>query len=173
MDIKIEGNPGTGNSFTEVHIDNVQNYNPNATTVINNNYGTRVKSQASLDDIKVDEEYVRSKIIAYVKKTMEKVSANWKNKYEALWNDILKLKEVDAEVFDKGGQQGTDFNRVLVAGIIHLLIDAKVYDKCTYCSLAIALENNEEHHVRQELGKYPSEKIQVAIKELLQSKQFK
>ena len=38
MDIKIKGNPGTGNTFQEIHIGTVQNYNPNATTVINN-YG--------------------------------------------------------------------------------------------------------------------------------------
>lgn len=37
MDININGNPGTGNTFQEVHITNVQNYNPNATTVINYN----------------------------------------------------------------------------------------------------------------------------------------
>lgn len=33
MDLKITGNPGTGNTFQEVHIGTVQNYNPNATTV--------------------------------------------------------------------------------------------------------------------------------------------
>jgi len=170
MEIKIEGNPGTGNSYTEIHIGNVQNYNPNATTVINNNYGTRVKSQGSSDGVEVDKEEVYPKIISYVKKTMEKVSPDWKNKFEPLWQDILKLKEVDAEVYNKGEQQGTDFNRVLVAGIIHVLMDAKVYVKCTYTSLAILLEGNEEHHVRQELGKYPSDEIQTAIKKLLKEK---
>lgn len=43
MDINITGNPGTGNTFQEIHIDTVQNYNPNATTVINNNYGDKQK----------------------------------------------------------------------------------------------------------------------------------
>lgn len=170
MEIKIEGNPGTGNSYTEIHIGNVQNYNPNATTVINNNYGTRVKSQGSSDGVEVDKEEVYPKIISYVKKTTEKVSPDWKNKFESLWQDILKLNEVDAEVYNKGEQQGTDFNRVLVAGIIHVLMDAKVYVKCTYTSLAILLEGNEEHHVRQELGKYPSDEIQTAIKKLLKEK---
>ena len=31
MDIKIEGNPGTGNTFQEIKIGYVENYNPNAT----------------------------------------------------------------------------------------------------------------------------------------------
>lgn len=44
MDLKITGNPGTGNTFQEVHIGTVQNYNPNATTVINHNYGERHKA---------------------------------------------------------------------------------------------------------------------------------
>lgn len=70
--------------------------------------------------------------------------------------DVLNLNEVDIMVYNPGEQMGTDFNRVLVAGIIHVLMDAKVYVKCTYTSLAILLENNEDHHVRQELGKYPS-----------------
>ena len=41
MKLDITGNPGTGNTFSETHIDYVENYNPNAQTVINNNYGTR------------------------------------------------------------------------------------------------------------------------------------
>ena len=170
MEIKIEGNPGTGNSYTEINIGNVQNYNPNATTVINNNYGTRVKHQASVDDVEVDKEELMSKVINYVKKTMDYVADDWKNRFESLWLDILRLKEVDAEVYNRGGQQGTDFNRVLVAGIIHVLMDGKVYKKCTYTALALALENNEDHHVRQELGKNPSEEVIAAVKKLLQRK---
>lgn len=38
MKIEITGNPGTGNTFSEVHIGYVNNYNPNATTVVQNYY---------------------------------------------------------------------------------------------------------------------------------------
>ena len=169
MEIKIEGNPGTGNSFTEVHIGNVQNYNPNATTVINNNYGTRVKSHAPECSDKVDKEDVMPKIIKYVKKTLDCVADDWKNRFEPLWQNILKIKEVDAEVYEIHGE-GTDFNRPLVAAITHVLIDNGVYNKCTYTALAIALEDNEDHHVRQELGKNPSDEIRAAVKKLLQKK---
>ena len=48
MDINIKGNPGTGNTFQEIHIGTVQNYVPNATTVINNNYGDKQKPAASV-----------------------------------------------------------------------------------------------------------------------------
>lgn len=170
MEVKIDGNPGTGNSYTEIHIGTVQNYNPNATTVINNNYGARVKSQGTNNDAVVDKEEIRTKIIQYVEKTLDYVADDWKNKFKTLWEDILKIREVDAEVYNRGEQQGTVFNRVLVAAITHILMDAKVYIKCTYTALAIALENNEEHHVRQELGKYPSDGIQTALKKLLKEK---
>ena len=169
MEIKVEGNPGTGNSYTEIHIGNVQNYNPNATTVINN-YGVRAKSPVQEVGVEVDKEDIRQKVVKYVMKTLDYVSASWKNRYEALWKEILKLKEVEAEVYSRGEQRGTEFNRVLVAGIIHVLKDVKVYDKCTYTALAISLEKNEEHHVRVELGKYPSDEIQTAVKKLLQSR---
>lgn len=170
MEIKIEGDPGTGNSYIEVYIGNVQNFNPNATTIINNNYGIRPRPHTSQAIVEIDKEQIRPKIISYVKKTIDKVSPDWKNKFEALWQDILNLNEVDIMVYNPGEQSGTDFNRVLVAGIIHILMDAKVYVKCTYTSLAILLENNEDHHVRQELGKYPSDEIQTAVKQLLKNK---
>ena len=51
MDIKIEGNPGTGNTFQEIHIGTVQNYNPNATTVINYN-GTNSGGREEVKDEK-------------------------------------------------------------------------------------------------------------------------
>jgi hypothetical protein len=174
MEIKIKGNPGTGNSFTEVHIDNVQNYNPNATTIINNNYGTRKPhNTVSQGVIEVDKDEVRLKIIKYVEKTLEYVAEDWKKKFKPLWEDILNIKEVDASVYDSGSQEGTAFNRVLVAGIIRILKDKGVYRKCTNSSLGIALEGTYEHHVRQEIGKYPSEEIQNSIKQLLLSMKYK
>ena len=34
MELKIEGNPGTGNTFQEIKIGYVENYVPNATTIM-------------------------------------------------------------------------------------------------------------------------------------------
>lgn len=36
MDLKVEGNTGTGNSYHETHVENVENFCPNATKVVNN-----------------------------------------------------------------------------------------------------------------------------------------
>jgi hypothetical protein len=170
MKIEIQGNPGTGNSYTEIHIGTVQNYNPNATTVINNYYGkhTRQDTGTQNGDME-DKDELRTKILQYVKRTEELTSESWKNKYMTLWGQILKIKQVDAEVYDAGGQQGTSFNRVLVAAIMRVLLDNAVYHpKCTATALAIALEGNKDHHVRQEIGKYPSADIQRAVKTLLE-----
>ncbi len=41
MELNIKGNPGSGNHYDDVHIDNVDNYTPNARTVVNNQ-GTTV-----------------------------------------------------------------------------------------------------------------------------------
>lgn len=176
MEIKIDGNPGTGNNFTQVNIGTVQNYNPNATTVINNNYGFRVKTgntQTQDADSGVDKEVIGPMIVGYVRKTLCYVSDGWKNRFESLWHDILNLREVDTEVYKQGFQQGTQFNRVLVAGIIHVLKDNGVYVKCSNTALAVALEGNEEHHVRQEIGRYPSEPVQTAVNNLLHTRKYR
>lgn len=41
-------------------------------------------------------------IIQYVEQTLGYVSGDWKNKFKVLWEDILRLKEVDAEVYNRG-----------------------------------------------------------------------
>lgn len=41
MELNIKGDPGSGNHYDDVHIDNVDNYTPNARTVVNNQ-GTTV-----------------------------------------------------------------------------------------------------------------------------------
>lgn len=41
MELNIKGDPGNGNRYDDVHIGNVDNYTPNARTVVNNQ-GTTV-----------------------------------------------------------------------------------------------------------------------------------
>lgn len=121
MDINITGNPGTGNTFQEIHIDTVQNYNPNATTVINNNYGDKQKPAPATEKVLQDAEREQRKaeIMDYVAKLKNYVAKDWKNRYESLWKEILALPEVNAEVYEPGRQQGTTFNRNLIANILY------------------------------------------------------
>lgn len=86
MDINIKGNPGTGNTFQEIHIGTVQNYVPNATTVINNNYGDKQKPAASVDKAMegAEKEQRKAEIMDYVAHLKPFVSKEWKNRYETL-----------------------------------------------------------------------------------------
>ena len=179
MKVDFEEKPGTGNTYikgnTYINIGTVQNYNPNATTVINNNYGMRVQSQGGSQDEEVDKDEIKSHILSYVRKLKEKslVSEDWERSYEVLWNDILELEAVQAAVYDHGHQHGTDFNRVLVAAIINILRDKGVYVKCSNVSMAEALERNRDHHVRSEVAKTPPKEVEAAVKQLLQDKKYK
>lgn len=84
MDINIKGNPGTGNTFQEVHIGTVQNYNPNATTVINYNYGDKLKATSSPDNNMTDDEreHLKSEIMTYLLRIKQYVATEWRNRYE-------------------------------------------------------------------------------------------
>ena len=171
MEIKIEGNPGTGNTFQEVKIGTVQNYNPNATTVINNNYGSYPKSKENpLGEI--DHSAIRQEILNYVGKTLHLVEEKWKPVYLDLWEEILNIKEVAAEVYDRGRQQGTTFNRNLVANIIHFLGNFRgnktgMFGAYSATPVVNELEGTTACSTRTELGSNPSKEIRDAITPLL------
>ena len=169
MDIHIEGNPGTGNTFSETHIDYVQNYNPNAKTVINNNYGTRPKKVEDKQPVNdnVDNSHIREEILAYVSRLKSDLSTEWMQRYDKLWNDILDLPEVSAKVYSPGKQQDTNFNRNLVANIIHYLGMHGAFGDYNAAKLAEVLEGDKDHSVRKKLGEDPEQDIANKINNLI------
>ena len=172
MEIKIQGDPGTGNTFQEIHIGNVQNYVPNATTVINHNYGSSPKAKDK-DPDGIDHPSIRQEIVNYVGKTLKLVERKWQDRYLDLWNDILDLEVVADEVYDRGRQKGTLFNRKLVANIIHYLGNFRgngsgMYGSYSASPVANVLENTTYCSTRTELGSQPSRAIRDAIAPLLQ-----
>ena len=170
MDINITGNPGTGNTFQEIHIGTVQNYNPNATTVINNNYGDKPKPAPATEKVLQDAEREQRKaeIMDYVANLKNYVSKEWKNRYETLWKGILNLPEVEAEVYEPGKQHGTTFNRNLIANIIYIMCKEGVISENNATTLTIALEGDKDHPVRAQLRSYPNNKDMVRhIQDLL------
>lgn len=172
MDINITGNPGTGNTFQEIHIGSVQNYNPNATTVINYNYGDQPKPASAATDTlsDADREQRKAEILAYVGRLKDRVSRDWKNRYETLWHRILSLPEVEAAVYEPGKQKNTTFNRNLVANIIYIMCSHGVFDKTTATELTIALEGDKERSVRAKLGEQPDDKaLCQAVEAVLQA----
>ena len=171
MDINIKGNPGTGNTFQEINIGTVQNYNPNATTVINNNYGDKPKAMSSPDNNMTDDEreHLKSEIMTYVSRIKQYVANEWKNRYETTWRSVLDIPEVKSIVFSPGKQKDTLFNRNLVANIIYIMCNAGFYTDTNATALTIALEGDKEHSVRQQLAKEPADELLVKhVKALLQ-----
>lgn len=171
MDINIKGNSGTGNTFQEVHIGTVQNYNPNATTVINYNYGDKPKAMSSPDNNMTDDEreHLKSEIMTYVSRIKQYVANEWRNRYETTWRSVLDIPEVKSIVFSPGKQKDTLFNRNLVANIIYIMCNAGFYTDTNATALTIALEGNNEHSVRGQLAKEPADELLVKhVKALLQ-----
>lgn len=170
MDIKIEGNPGTGNTFQEIHINNVETYAPSATTVVNNHYGDRKASQAATDPVSGNADRIRrrAEILQYVGNLKPHVASGWKNRYESLWRSVLELPEVSATVYEPGRQKDTTFNRDLVANIIYIMCNAGIIAETNATKLTLALEGDKEHSVRAQLRKAPQDRgIEEKITELL------
>lgn len=173
MELKIDGNPGTGNSFTQVVIQagGVYNNNPNATAVTNTTiiYGDG-KEQAGgscMDDR--EKQILKTAILEFVGKLKPKVAAEWTNKYDTLWVSILAIPEVDAVVYDKGQQKNTLFNRSLVGGIVKVLLDNKVFvQTASPTDLAPLIGKDGSESFRKEMGKYPSVEIRNAITGLVE-----
>jgi len=149
------------------NIGSVGQLNPVATTVVNNYYGDNQRDKA--EKTLANKEVIRPQIIEYVSKTLLLVSDEWRNKYMDLWNDILKIDEVDAEVYEKGKQ---------VANIIHILGNWQgkkkgVFKKWEAKEIAVHLESTWECSTRTQLGIAPSTAIQNAILKLFKSPQYK
>lgn len=160
MNIKIDGNPGTGNIFQEIHINNVETYAPNATTVINNHYGDRKASQAATGPVSGNADRIqqRAEILQYAGTLKQYVAPGWKNRYEGLWRSILDLPEVSAAVYEPGKQKDTTFNRNLVANIIYIMCNTGVITETNATILTLVLEGDKDHPVRAQLRKAPEDK---------------
>ena len=178
MNINIKGNPGTGNTYQEITIQLVENYNPAATTV-NNYYGTRApgKKAASTtpSDEKIDVAPIRKEIINYVSRLRPFLVDKQKSGYIKLWREILDLDIIASEVFNPGKQQGTNFNRSLVANIIYYLAKKNFFgDENSYNSslFAVALEGSAEHSVRAELRMLPAADIISRLDCLLENREL-
>lgn len=186
MDIKIEGNPGTGNSFQEIHIGTVQNYNPNATTIINYN-GTREAAPAATKEAigsttansqlyprepeeNIDCTPIRKEILNYVSCVRPLVAPDKEDRFMKMWEGILELDAVKPYVYKTGKQKETNFNRKLIANILHHLDTRHMYkDPYKASDFAKALEGDYDKSVRGELGKFPSDHVCAEIDRYLES----
>lgn len=161
MNIKIEGNPGTGNTFTEVNIGPVGSYVHTADTVINNHYGDSRKAQPAADKetSKADLLVRRGEILQYVGNLKQFVAKEWMSRYESIWGSILDIVEVAAVIFEPGKQKDTTFNRNLVANIIYIMCRVGIITETYATKLTEALERDKDHPVRAQLRTFPEDKV--------------
>lgn len=162
MNIKVEGDPGTGNTFMEINIQHVEHFYPTASSAPINNNGTRARKPEQVSQLQdsPDTASVRSDILAYVNRLRNSLADEWKSSYHKTWEAILDMEVVSRLVYNPGKQQGTNFNRSLVANIICYLSGKGVYGKDYNAShFAEHLEGDKDHSVRGALGRYPSDDI--------------
>lgn len=174
MNIKIDGNPGTGNTFQELVFNGpVQNVNPNATQVVNNYYGMPKRGQEA--EPVVDKATVRKKILKDVSKLLNLLKKAKQTIWMDLWNDILELSEVKYDVYDHGHNHDTIYSRKLVAAIIHFIGSAEKgclcwFTKYNASEITRTLGYKEGASIRCELGGNPSAEVMEAIKKLIKEK---
>ena len=109
-------------------------------------------------------------IMDYVGRIKPVIVEDYQPKYEEIWLRILELEEVKKDIYDRGRQQGTIFNRSLVANIIHLMaIDNMVVKGTNDVRIAELLEpsKGKNHPVRSCLGLSPESRVKRAIEQLL------
>lgn len=189
MELKIEGNPGTGNHYTEVKIGHIENNFPNVrevkiikgadgqkTTVMSDGTPAPAGNNSPAED--QDKEAKRQDILQYVGRTLPLVMFAWKDKYMNLWNDILALPEVDRVIYKRGRQQKTSFNR---KEVLHIICYLGKYsnggigifeDNYVATSIALQLADGCEKTTRPELGFNTTKTIQAAIDTLMKSKKY-
>lgn len=111
-------------------------------------------------------------IMDYVKRLMPIVREQYQGMYENMWLGILELKEVKLQVYNKGKQQDTTFNRNFVAQIIHQLGSRIYMPDANAVVMAEHLEpgKGKDHPVRQKLGEMPEKVVIKAVEELIKDK---
>lgn len=172
MDINIQGNPGTGNTFQEIKIEHVENFNSNA-QVVNNYYGSQ--PQANSEGAVVDKATIRKAILEDVSKLLNMVYKSRQTVWMNLWNDIIDLREVKIDVYMPGKNKDMIYNRKLVAAIIHFVGSDE--NNClgwishyNASDIAATLLGSSQKSIRGELGAQPSDEVQNAIRELINEK---
>ena len=111
-------------------------------------------------------------IMDYVKRLMPIVREQYQGMYENMWLGILELKEGKLQVYNKGKQQDTTFNRNFVAQIIHQLGSRIYVPDANAVVMAEHLEpgKGKDHPVRQKLGEMPEKVVIKAVEELIKDK---
>ena len=180
MDETTQAAMESGRPLTIFNIREVHQLNPNATHVTNHYYGDQF----------VPKEHVHTAITSPHNKTQPAtrnpqliidyvmrlhpihVRQEWREKYQALWNDVLELPAVADRIYDKGKQQHEyEFNRDLVGKILRLLkTEGVMTHQANATKMSEELEGNKNSSVRTHLGLMPPDDVKTAVKALISQK---
>ncbi|MCR5040256.1 MAG: hypothetical protein K6A94_13095 [Bacteroidales bacterium] len=174
--------PNMGSGTTQIFNFNgdVHQFNKDSHVVNEYIYGsdgemTHKTTAQKQDPGAIDKPHIREEIIKYVGGLFEFYTSDWQKHYIELWNDILLLPEVDAEIFELGKQHDTLFNRNLVGNIISFLNRYKLYKddfNANAMTKALLKYNNKGQSVREALGDNPPTNICEAIKKHMDTKKY-
>ena len=111
-------------------------------------------------------------IMEYLWRLKPVVREQYLSVYGEIWDGILELHEVKMQIYQKGKQQDTTFNRNLLAQIIHQVSDRLYLPTANTVKMAEYLEPEKgmEHPVRQKLGESPEKPIKKAVDEYMKDK---
>ena len=113
-------------------------------------------------------EIIRQEIIQYARKVCVHLADEWKSDFDKLWIEILGKKVVTDAIYRVGKQQGTNFNRNLVAHILYYMDRYGAYGK-RYNAAVIAnyLEGSKDSSIRAALKKEPPVDIVECLDRIL------
>lgn len=140
------------------------------------NHGTMTLSATVADDMQEKEEKAdtpleqgKEAIMEYVDRLKPLIRHEYQERYDEIWMGILELKEVREEVYDKGKQQDTTFNRNLVAQIFHMMAEKICAPTIKVAHMAERLEPDKgvDHPVRKKLAEAPKKGIKKSVENYL------
>ena len=139
------------------------------TIIINVNVGSIIiysgndksgKSKVKSNIVNPDKAQVKEQILQFVSPLVIKLNSEWISTYKKFWSEVLDLDILPDSIYDPGKQQGTVFNRNLVANIICYLSKRGAFNHPYIPSeLARMLTGSAESSVRAALSKMPDEDI--------------
>lgn len=109
-------------------------------------------------------ESARKEIVAYACRVRSLLAEGWRNRFDKIWNDLLSKKVISDDIYRVGKQQGTNFNRNLVAHILYYMDRYGAYgDRYNAAAMAFRLENSKDSSIRAALKKDPPADIMKAL----------
>ena len=106
-------------------------------------------------------------IIDYVMKLEELLKIDVEE-YRELWDGLLAIKEVEADLYNAGKQEDKTFNHYLVANIIGEIKDIVFKPKTTKKKIIELLEEKGyDSSVRGQIGEWQKDSVKVAVRKFL------